>query len=59
MDHKKAKWANIVIALFFAAAMIISSYYIADKELLKTVSFLLIAVWLVPFFYLSKKMKRK
>ena len=59
MDYKKAKLANIIISIFFALAMIISSYFIADKELSKTVVFMLIAVWLVPFFYLKKQMKRK
>ena len=59
MDYKKAKLANILISLFFALAMIISSYFIADKELSKTVVFMLIAAWLVPFFYLKKQMKRK
>ena len=59
MDYKKAKLANILISLFFALAMIISSYFIADKELSEKVVFILIAVWLVPFFYLNKQMKRK
>ena len=59
MDYKKAKLANTLISLFFALAMIISSYLIADKELSKTVVFMLIAAWFVPFFYLKKQMKRK
>lgn len=59
MNFKTAKLANILVSLLFALAMIISSYFFADKELSKTVNFMLIAVWLVPFFYLNKKMKRK
>ncbi len=59
MDRKKAKLANILISLFFALVMIISSYFIADKELSEKVVFMLIAVWLVPFFYLNKQTKRK
>lgn len=59
MDCKKTKLAIILVSLFFAAAMIVSSYFIEDKEQSKTVMFILIAVYLVPFFYLSKQMKRK
>ena len=59
MDCKKVKVANIIISVLFAAAMIISSYFIEDKDLSKTVVIMLIAVWLVPFFYLNKQMKRK
>ncbi len=59
MNSKKVKLASILISIFFALAMIISSYFIADKELSKSVVFILIAVWLVPFFYLQKKMKNK
>ena len=59
MDSKKAKLLNIIISLFFALAMIISSYFISDKELSKTVVFMLIAAWLIPLLYLNKRMKRK
>jgi hypothetical protein len=59
MDYKKAKRANIIVSILFALAMIISSYFIADKEVSKTVVLMLIAAWLVPFFYLTKQMKRK
>ena len=51
MDCKKAKSAIILVSLFFALAMIISSYFIEYKEQSKTVVFILIAVYLVPFFY--------
>ena len=59
MDFKKVKLANILISLFFALAMIISSYFIADKDLSEKVVLMLIAVWLIPFFYLNKRVKRK
>ena len=59
MDCKKAKSAIILVSLFFALAMIVSAYFIEDKKLSQTVVFILIAVYLVPFFYLSKQMKRK
>ncbi len=59
MDCKNVKLANILISLFFALAILLTSYLISDKELAKTVVFMLIAAWLVPFFYLNKKMKRK
>lgn len=59
MDSKKAKLAMIFVSIFFALAMIISSYFIDDKDHATTVVFLLIAVWFVPFSYLSKQMKRK
>ena len=59
MDCKKAKLANILISLFFAIAMIISSYLIVDKALSEKVVFILIAAWLVPFFYLNKQTNSK
>lgn len=59
MDSKKATLANILISLFFAITMIISSYLIEDKQLSTTVVFMLIAAWLVPFFYVNKQMQRK
>jgi D-alanyl-lipoteichoic acid acyltransferase DltB (MBOAT superfamily) len=59
MNYKKARVVNILISIFFALAMLISSYFIADKDLSETVIFILIAIWLVPFLYLSKKIQRK
>ncbi|MEW6997392.1 hypothetical protein AADZ86_06795 [Colwelliaceae bacterium BS250] len=59
MDCKKAKQLNIIISVLFALAMLISSYFIADKGLSQTVVFMLIALWLVPFLYLNKRMKQK
>jgi len=59
MNSDKAKLANILISIFFALAMLVSSYFIEDKDLSSTVVFILIAVWLVPFFYLQKLTKHK
>ncbi len=59
MDYKKARLANLVISIFFALVMLVSSYFIADKALSEKVIFIIIAVWLVPFFYLSKQSQRK
>lgn len=59
MNYKKARMVNILISIFFALVMLISSYFIADKDLSETVIFILIAIWLVPFLYLSKKIQRE
>jgi len=59
MDYKKARLANILISIFFALVMLVSSYFIADKDLSENVMFMLIAIWLVPFFYLSKQSQGK
>jgi len=59
MDYKKARLANLVMSIFFALVMLVSSYFIADKALSEKVIFIIIAVWLVPFFYLSKQSQRK
>lgn len=55
MGCKKAKQISITVSILFALAMLLSSSFIADKDLSQNVVFMLIAVWLVPFFYLSKK----
>jgi len=59
MDYKKARLANILISIFFALVMLVSSYFIEDKDLSENVMFMLIAIWLVPFFYLSKQSQGK
>ncbi|WP_299981527.1 hypothetical protein [uncultured Pseudoteredinibacter sp.] len=59
MDCKKAKQVNIAISILFALAMLLSSFFIADKDVSQNVVFVLIAVWLVPFFYLSKRQRSK
>ncbi|GAA5144095.1 hypothetical protein [Thalassotalea piscium] len=57
MDCNKAKQANIVISIVFALAMLLTSYFIADKDLSQNIVFILIIAWFVPFFYLSNKSK--
>jgi Ca2+/Na+ antiporter len=59
MTSKKSTFNNILVSLFFAFAMILCSYFIADEALSKTVILMLIAVWLIPTFYLNKKAKNK
>jgi len=59
MHYKKARLANILISIFFSLVMLVSSYFIADKALSEKIIIMLIAVWLVPFFYLSKQSQRK
>ncbi len=57
MNCKKARLANILISLFFALVMLVSSYFIADKDLSEKVLLILITVWLILFLYLSKESK--
>lgn len=54
MNHQKAKRLNIAISILFALAMLLTSYVIADKDLSQTVVLILIALWFIPFLYLSK-----
>ena len=56
MTPKRAALYNIVVALFFAAAIILASYLIADTQYedhAQTVTYLLIAIWFIPFTWLS------
>ncbi|MEM7031818.1 MAG: hypothetical protein AAF629_19850 [Chloroflexota bacterium] len=57
MTSKKATYANIIIAIVFAAAMIGSAIIIDDTDTERNVRFILIAIWLVPFFYLTKRQR--
>lgn len=59
MTPQKATYANYLISIVFAAAMIGSSLMIDDKDTSQIVLFSLIAIWLVPFLYLAKIQKRK
>lgn len=47
-----------VTSLFFAFLMIVTSLIIADREYSQNITFLLIMVWLIPFFYFTKKIKK-
>ncbi|MCE0556383.1 hypothetical protein [Motilimonas sp. E26] len=59
MNRKKAMQANIAISILFAVVMLVSSYVIADKDLTQNIVIILIAIWFVPFLYLSKISNRK
>ncbi|MBK6326214.1 MAG: hypothetical protein IPF56_09770 [Chloroflexi bacterium] len=57
MSPQKATLSIVIVSIVFAAAMIISSIFLADKAYLQTVILLLIALWFVPFAYLTKVKK--
>ncbi|MEZ4726918.1 MAG: permease prefix domain 1-containing protein [Caldilineaceae bacterium] len=62
MTPKRAALYNILVSLFFAAAIILASYLIADTQYehhAQTVTYLLIALWFVPFTWLSAAEKDK
>ncbi len=57
MDKNKAAIINIVISVIFAIAMIVSSLILNKlhySEHSQTVTFILIALWFIPFSYLSR-----
>ncbi len=54
MSNNKINFLQIGIALFFAAAIILSTYLMKGSEHSDTVMFVLIALWFVPYLYLSK-----
>lgn len=55
MTSKRAMYTNIIISLVFAAAMIGSAILIDNRDTERTVRFVLIVVWLIPFFYFTKR----
>jgi len=59
LTPKRATYANYLISIVFAAAMIGSSLIIDDKDTSQIVVFILIAIWFVPFFYLNGVKNRK
>jgi len=59
MDFKKARQINVIISIIFALVMLLTSYFIADKDLSQNIILILISIWLVPFFYFSNKSKSK
>ena len=54
MNNKKINFLQIGIALFFAAVIILSNYLMKGSEHSDTVMYLLIALWFIPFLYLSR-----
>jgi hypothetical protein len=58
MSSKKVAILQIGVALLFALAILLSSYFIDSSEQSQTVTTILIGIWFVPFSYLVK-MKSK
>ena len=58
MTNKKINFLQIGIALFFAAAIILSTYLMKGSEHSDTVMFILIALWFIPYLYLSSLAKK-
>ncbi len=54
MNSKRTTSSLIGMSLFFAAAMLISAIIFADSGASQTVRFLVVALWLVPFFYIVR-----
>lgn len=54
----REKWMQIGLALLCAGVMLVTAYSLADSEYSKTVEFLVIAVWWVPFSYLAGRQQR-
>ena len=54
MTNKKINLLQIGIALVFAAVIILSNYLMKGAEHSDTVMYLLIALWFIPFLYLSR-----
>jgi len=57
VTSKRATYTNVIISIVFAAAMIGTAILIDDTDTEQAVRFILIAVWLIPFFYLTKRQK--
>lgn len=53
MNPRKAGILNIIFSLLFAAAILISSYYMAEYDRSQNITLLLIALWLIPFTYFT------
>jgi hypothetical protein len=50
---KRSATLAILVSLMFAAGMLIISYVMADSPNRETAVFLMIALWWIPFSYLS------
>ncbi len=55
MSRRQAGIGLIVVSIFFAIAIFISSNLLAGTNQADTAMFILIALWFVPFAYLSAK----
>ncbi|MCW8850130.1 MAG: hypothetical protein OQJ81_09160 [Melioribacteraceae bacterium] len=54
MSNKKNSVLQVLIALLFAGAILLTSYLMNGSEYSKTATFLLIGLWFIPFSYLVK-----
>ena len=59
MNSKKASLSLIIISLVAAAAIIVSSYLLEGSDSSQTVTFLIIAVWFIPFTWLAARAGNK
>jgi len=53
MSSKKAAFLNIANALIFAGTILLSGFLLQGSEHKQTIMYLLIALWFIPFSYLS------
>lgn len=58
MNRRQAGIGLIAVSIFFAIAIFISSRLPTDTDQADTATFILIALWFVPFAYLSAKASR-
>lgn len=59
MNPKNATASIIIISLVFAVAMVIASNIFVDSEHSQTITYILIALWFVPFgYFISLKSKK-
>jgi hypothetical protein len=59
MTRKQSAVAIIAVSIFFAIAILISSYLLAETDHGDTAMFILIALWFIPFTYLSAKASKE
>jgi len=58
MTNNKIALLQIGVALFFAAAILLSSYLLGGTQYehnSDTVTFFIIAIWFIPFSFLAKE----
>jgi ABC-type bacteriocin/lantibiotic exporter with double-glycine peptidase domain len=59
MSPKKAVVLNIIIALIFAGAILLSSWILKDTKHAMTVTYIIIALWFIPSGILTAAGVRK
>ncbi|MBI9073383.1 MAG: hypothetical protein JEY94_17405 [Melioribacteraceae bacterium] len=61
MKNRKASLLILFISLFFAGVIVVTSYFMEFtqfSEHKETVTFVLIALWYIPFLYLSNNLAK-